>query len=130
MKKQNDIIETGTDIVILKTLVLQDDPTASLASGHRFTLSADYEIARKNGQIDNVHIPRILLPITTNLFTIQRNDNGYLGYFGFGGVPLLPNYEGICFESKIIKGPDPQEITLEEIESKLGYSIKIVKEKK
>lgn len=98
----------------------------------KFTLTARYHQTEKNGCQKEIIIPRIALPFNTNFIVAGHNSitDAHTANFGFGETELLPNYKGDVIITKILKGPDPKELTIDEIEAKLGYPIKIVKEKK
>lgn len=98
------------------------------------TLSAVYTIERKNGSIDELIIPEILLINNVCILPDVEieskfgESNAFVD-FGFGRIPILPNENNEVFKCVQIKPADAKELTLAEIEEKLGYPVKIVKER-
>lgn len=95
------------------------------------TLQAVYQVNESNGAINEVTFPQILLPFYTDRLPDIRpgfRDDIIDADFGFGLVALLPDENGTAYMSKVIKKADPVNMTIAEIEKKLGYPVKIVKE--
>lgn len=84
-----------------------------------------------------LHIPRVVLPLNTKCINFDRYDDVYhilpeWNYFvdlGFGEMRLLPDKDGLAFRIKTIE-EKTKEMTLEEIEKKLGHKVKIVSKEK
>lgn len=83
---------------------------------------------------EEVHIPRIMLPISGEDVTIAV-DHQYYGStlctadIGFGPCRVLEDSDGHYYTIKTIK-EKTKEMTLAEIEKKLGHKVKIVSDKK
>lgn len=80
-------------------------------------------------KIEEIHLPMVRLPINTKRF-ILKTDDGFLrptavADVGFGIANLYQNKDRVYYtiETKEIK---TKEMTLEEIEEKLGHKVKIV----
>lgn len=104
----------------LKRLELKKD-------GSGYYLSAIYEFENEAG-VHRAIFPKIRLPIELlNAPVISREDWGYPRKInlGFGELPLEgdPGYTIETIREKI------HDVTIEEIEKKFGYKIRIVKEK-
>lgn len=97
-----------------------------------YYLSAVYHDENDAG-IYEITIPHIHLPLNEGLMIIQYNK--YLQYepdkvdLGFGELPMLPDENGHMYYQKLIK-EKVHDLTLSEIEKKLGYKVRIVGEKK
>jgi hypothetical protein len=79
-----------------------------------------------------LHIPRIAIPLNPNNIKIKADCDCVVGapvrYYadlGFGEMKLLPDKNGAAFTITTIE-EKPKEMTLDEIEKKLGYKVKIV----
>lgn len=121
----------------LKELILKKDDNG-------YYLEATYEVDRLDG-VYELTIPHIELPVNFHGVTIKEEYDEYdcrPSWFpihvnhkvdlGFGLLPLkkvkdkkLGDY---CYKEKLIRSK-VQEMTLSEIEAKLGHKIKIVNEK-
>ena len=84
--------------------------------------------------IQTCHIPRLRLPIHRHDFNVTfRESDFYLGsmYYehvadiGFGEMKLLPDKGGNCYYVTLVE-EKTKEMTLAEIEKKLGHKVKIV----
>lgn len=92
-----------------------------------YSLSLTYNI-ESLGEISELHIPRVSLPFKEHDLTITRSGYAYEDVsadVGFGMVRLMPGDAGAYFTTKVIK-TKTKEMTLEEIEKKLGHKVKIV----
>lgn len=99
-----------------------------------YYLSAAYRVEDKHS-IREIDIPKIRLYLDNKRFTVKIENDPYLchkvGYvnLGFGEVPLDwdMNEDGLTylFTEKIIE-EKCTEMTLDEIEKKLGHKVKIV----
>lgn len=95
-----------------------------------YSLALTYNIESAES-ISEFHIPRVSLPFTERGITIERG--GYSpdmvrADLGFGMMPLRAGKDGHYFTSKVLK-TKTQEMTLEEIEKKLGHKVKLVSKK-
>ena len=79
-----------------------------------------------------LHIPRLVIPLETNFIKINRYDDSsiligpeYRADLGFGEMRLLPDKDGTAFTIETIE-EKYTEMTMDEIEKKLGYKVKIV----
>lgn len=85
-------------------------------------------------EISELHIPRVMLPISDS-DVVVKTAHEYYGSFlyiadiGFGPCPVLEDSDGHYYTVKTIK-EKTKEMTLEEIEKKLGHKVKIVSDKK
>lgn len=80
--------------------------------------------------IREINIPRIALPIfnTSHIGLVHDSyERCYTIDFGMGELPVMENKDGVSYTVKIIK-EKRKEMTISEIEKKLGYKIKIVSE--
>lgn len=84
-------------------------------------------------KIEEIDIPKMFLPITSERLIIRGDRYGY-GIFGnidytanlgFGDMRLVPDDLGVCYTRKTIN-EKTREMTLAEIEKKLGHKVKIV----
>lgn len=72
-----------------------------------------------------INYPRVYLPIFRKTFyTSSVHSDSFLD-IGLGELPLKPGPDGKLFTLKQVE-EYPQEMTLEEIESRLGHKIKII----
>lgn len=96
-----------------------------------YYLSAVYQYENERG-VYEVNVPRIELPISGDL--IMRHDIGIFGPcrhtidIGFGDLDIFPDKHGNNFYEKCIK-EKIHDMTLDEIEKKLGYKVRVVSEK-
>lgn len=101
-----------------------------------YYLSLEYLLEDDN-RVEKLIIPRAKIPIDNDFYPILAHSTPtFSRYFGGGNVSLESGYEGYRFELKA--GPDARlftletikekehEMTVEEIEKKLGYKVKIV----
>ena len=79
-----------------------------------------------------LRIPRLLVPLNTDVIKIYGFGdcssgfaNEYSADLGFGEMKLLPDENGAAYIIKTIE-EKPKEMTLDEIEKKLGHKVKIV----
>lgn len=85
-------------------------------------------------EIRELHIPKVMLTFSENKVRIVT-DYSYLGSgichvdLGFGGCHVLKDRDGCWYTVETIK-EKTREMTLEEIEKKLGHKVKIVSDKK
>lgn len=91
-------------------------------------LHVTYRIESEH-RVEELDIPRLVLPVNTKRLNIYRSDccgyNRYIANLGFGGADLRPDKNGACFTIKVVEEKS-KEMTLEEIEKKLGHKVKIV----
>ena len=77
-------------------------------------------------------LPRVRLPLKENDVTIRTDHDGfsYISHanVGFGYLRLHPDKNGVQYTVETIE-TKTKEMTLEEIEKKLGHKVKIVSEK-
>ena len=101
---------------------------------NQFLLHAVYRTEKKNGSIEEIEFPSIVLPISKCHLPTMEIKHCFVDTFrlDFQGtvLGLLPNDNGQVMCSTVIKEADPIEMTMDEIEKKLGYPVKIVKEQK
>lgn len=89
-----------------------------------YTLALTYRVESLD-QVSEVHIPRVVLPFKNDPITVEQNYTGAWIDVGFGMTPILTGTNGTYFTTKVIK-EKTKEMTLEEIEKKLGHKVKIV----
>lgn len=96
-----------------------------------YTLDLTYTLDSPT-MTQELHIPRLVIPLETNIIKINRYDDlskiinqEYCADLGFGEMKLLPDKDGAAFTVKTVK-EKYTEMTLDEIEKKLGYKVKIV----
>ena len=94
-----------------------------------YYLSAGYRY-EDNGVIKYIYIPKALLPIDKHRVTIEHSiDRAFpVCDIGFGELNLLRNSDGQYMLERVIE-EKIHEMTLDEIEKKLGYKVKIVNSK-
>ena len=123
------IMQNNTDVE-LKKLTLEKDLRG-------YYLAATYRIEDKHS-IREIDIPKIRLMQSENAFTINLEDNrlgfreGYIN-FGFGNLQLdkvLDENAIPYFYTERVLEEKYTEMTLDEIEKKLGHKIKIVSKRK
>lgn len=82
-------------------------------------------------RVERYALPRVYLPINKYGFVIDSERIGFEDVVradvGFGPTKLLRDDKGVCFTVKTIK-EKTKEMTLEEIEKKLGHKVKIISE--
>lgn len=99
-----------------------------------YYLSAVYRHENDCGVYETT-IPKIRLPISGDI--IVKRPHGYRAYLsnettidiGFGDMVLLNDENGHSYYEKFIK-EKIHDMTLDEIEKKLGYKVRVVSEKK
>ena len=100
--------------------------------GGGYAIDVTYTIETPE-RIEELHIPRAKLFINPEKVSIlaERDflygDTGHVANLGFGNTPLR-QVNGVAYTIKTIK-EKTKEMTLEEIEKKLGHKVKIVSEK-
>ena len=95
-----------------------------------YYLSAKYLVEDKHS-IRELDLPKIRLKVTPGHVAIQRlNDGPYCGHMeadiGFGYLPLAPTGRNNAYFTETVLEEKTHKMTLEEIEKKLGYKVKIV----
>ena len=95
-----------------------------------YCLNVTYRIETPE-EIREVNIPKMRLNITPNWFTISTKTDGMYGChhsafadIGFGAQELL--YKGNYYYTEKVVKTKTKEMTLDEIEKKLGHKVKIV----
>ena len=98
------------------------------------TLSLTYQLETLE-TIEHIHIPKLVLPINKHGVIIGYRATPYgweKGFhyadIGFGEMQLVPDEKGNAWTVKVIEHKT-KEMTLKEIEKKLGHKVKIVSEK-
>ena len=91
-----------------------------------YSLALTYEVETL-AEVQKVHFPRVQLSIEPMEFVIEHSHGGFAPRvdFGFGMTSLFPGDDGHYFTTEIVK-TKTKEMTLEEIEKKLGHKVKIV----
>jgi len=94
-----------------------------------YCLDVKYRIETPE-RVEECHIPCVYLPISSKGFEITTEDDWGMGVdrtvnIGFGNMNLMPDKDGNTYYIKSIK-EKTKEMTLEEIEKKLGHKVKIV----
>lgn len=115
----------------LKSVELLKDTLCSKKGRYYLGLTYEFEDAQEN--VHEVYISRVPLPIYDqgipeikykSVYTMGLHINaGHSIDVGYGDVDLPGDYAVI---DTIVKYAPPKEMTLEEIEKKLGYKVKIV----
>lgn len=96
-----------------------------------YHLSAVYRCENNCG-VYEVEIPRIELPISNDFN--MKNEFGFYGPcnhtidIGFGDLTMISDEHGNKFYERLIK-EKIHDMTLDEIEKKLGYKVRVVSEK-
>lgn len=97
-----------------------------------YYLSAKYMVEDKHS-IRELDLPRIRLKVVPGHVSIKQVNEGLHGYveadLGFGYLPLAPSGRANAYYTETVLEEKTHEMTLEEIEKKLGYKVKIVSEK-
>lgn len=81
-------------------------------------------------RIEEIHIPRVSLPISADVIQLYESSDfvyggkNYAVNMGFGKLPVR-TINGVAYTITTVK-EKTQEMTLEEIERKLGHKVKIV----
>lgn len=124
----NSIIVAGTkeiSIKLTKALFRKDD------GSDEYTLDLTYTVDSPT-MTQELHIPRMVIPLNPNVIKINGYPDPMYGicryYFadlGFGEMRLSPDKNGAAFTVTTVK-EKTREMTLDEIEKKLGYKVKIV----
>lgn len=123
MKSQYIIQNNGKDKKItIKNAKLRKDM-------YGYSLDMTYTIETPE-EISELHIPRVMLPMSNKNIEIETEstcfgDSICTADIGFGSCRVLNNGEGRYFTIKTIE-TKTKEMTLEEIEKKLGHKVKIV----
>lgn len=94
-----------------------------------YSLALTYQVETLDS-VTELHIPRVELVLKDGFITIERKSSLLYGEevdtdVGFGMTRLFPGDDGSYFTTKVIK-TKTKEMTLEEIEKKLGHKVKIV----
>lgn len=123
--------------VTLKSVELEKE---ELSKGiFKFHLNVTYQYEDEKG-IHEYNIPKISIPINSGVIPNIREDISESiewGYYklhrhtvdlGFGDLTVEKNEDNVLAVDKVIKWKY-HEMTIEEIEEKLGYKVKIVGEK-
>lgn len=107
------------------------------AGADGYCLSAKYRVEDEHS-IKEVYIPKIRLGVRSDWLIVNYlnsyddfDNSRYTADIGFGALQMLPekiNGHDVCFTETTIKEKH-HEMTIAEIEEKLGYKIKIVGEK-
>lgn len=115
----------------LKSVELLKDTLCSKKGRYYLGLTYEFEDAQEN--VHEVYISRVPLPIydqgipeikCKSVYTMGSYINAGASIdVGYGDVDLPGDYTVI---DTIVKYAPPKEMTLEEIEKKLGYKVKIV----
>lgn len=102
-----------------------------IENDHGFCLDMTYRV-EDEAEIREFHIPCLKLGISRDGFKITTVDDGfyktYLADVGFGVTRMLPTKvarKDVCYTMKTIE-TKTKEMTLDEIEKKLGHKVKIV----
>ena len=108
--------------VSIKDVTLKKDPLG-------YCLDITYRI-ETDTSVDEFHMPRVQLPISTSGFGVRLEEDwgmgsDYVADLGFGKLNLLPDKDGHIYYAKNVK-EKTKEMTLAEIEKKLGHKVKIV----
>ena len=96
-----------------------------------YYLSAVYHDENDAG-IWEIIIPHIVLPLYSDHISVSHNPCLWKENtvdLGFGDLPMLLDENGHMYYQKLIK-EKIHDLTLSEIEKKLGYKVRIVSEKK
>ncbi len=119
MKKYNLV-----DLQLHKVELMKDVVTYYLSAVYRY---------ETNCGVYEVDIPHIELPLWNDFN--MKNEFGYYGpcchtiNIGFGDLPMRSDKHGNMFYEKLIE-EKIHDMTLDEIEKKLGYKVRVVSEKK
>lgn len=103
-------------------------------NGYGYCLNITYRV-EDDKKVQDFNIPRLQLPIVSNRFRIRTERDGYyedyVADIGLGEMKMLPTYGtggGPRYTITTAK-TKTKEMTLDEIEKKLGHKVKIVNEK-
>ena len=99
------------------------------AKGDYYYLSAIYAY-EDEGRVEDIRIHKALLPIDKHHVVINRSLNSSFPTcdIGLGELNLMANDDGQYVSAMVIK-EKVHEMTLDEIEKKLGYKVKIINDK-
>ena len=91
-----------------------------------FSLHMEYIVEDEN-RVERYIFPYVRLPIQKDRFAITTEFGFMMADVGFGTTRLLPDpdFSNTSFTVKTIK-EKTKEMTLEEIEKKLGHKVKII----
>lgn len=99
----------------------------------RYYLSAKYMVEDKHS-IRELDLPKIKLNVVPGHVAIKQMNDGPYGCveadLGFGYLPLAPSGRNNAYFTETVLEEKVHEMTLDEIEKKLGYKVKIVSEKR
>ena len=100
-------------------------------NSYGYCLDMTYRV-EDDAMVREVHIPYLQLPISPYIFEIQNDWDEYCSFYtadvGFGPMRMFGTVvkdKGECYNIKVIK-EKTKEMTLAEIEKKLGHKVKIV----
>lgn len=104
------------------------DVTLNRKDEYGYSLALTYTINGPN-TTHELHIPRIVIPQSPSFINIV-NERDYIGDnytidIGWDNLRMYPDVAGAAFTIKAIE-EKTKEMTLEEIEKKLGHKVKIV----
>lgn len=102
-----------------------------IKNSYGYCLDMTYRV-EDDTEIREVHIPYLQLPISPHIFEIRNDWDEYSSFYvadvGFGPMRMFGTVakdKGETFIIKVIK-EKTKEMTLAEIEKKLGHKVKIV----
>lgn len=90
-----------------------------------YYLHAKYTVEDEHS-IREIDIPKIHLRVDPHYVTIKYEDDRAFADIGFGYVPLIPTGRDCHYFTETILEEKTKEMTLEEIEKKLGHKVKII----
>ena len=99
--------------------------------GHsgQYYLSAKYRVENEKS-VREIDIPKISLGVMPDYLSIKQEGDGpykdIRANLGFGWLPLEPSGRMNAYFTETVLEEKTHEMTLEEIEKKLGYKVKIV----
>ena len=113
----------------LKDLQLHKEKLSEFSETYYLSAVYHYE---DNAGFYEVTIPRIVLPICKpsikqNMYYYDTMPECHID-IGLGDLRMVPDKEGNCYYQKLIR-EKVHDMTLEEIEKKLGYKVRVVSEK-
>ena len=90
-----------------------------------YYLHARYQIEDEHS-IREIDIPKIYLRVDPHYAAIKYEDDRAFADIGFGYVPLIPTGRDCHYFTETVIEEKTKEMTLEEIEKKLGHKVKII----
>ena len=113
----------NTDVALRHVSLKHDDAGYFLSLVYRLEDDKSVEL---------IKLPRVRLPLKMNDIKLRTDSDGFMSVMeadvGFGYTRLYPDKQHACYTIETVT-TKTKEMTLEEIEKKLGHKVKIVSDK-